>query len=178
MGATSAAVRQRARRNDRCPESAALPCHPRNGGCTEGDHCALASTPADLPSLQLPLGVSSVLATQHEARPQVISSATFKLGIRGFTSLLQAVSKGRSPRAWEKALEIRAVMEQRSDLRPNLFTYSVLRLSRSKTDILWHPVTANAVACKHVVMTASPVCRRSYRRWEVSGRRRWRCLLR
>ena len=56
---------------------------------------------------------------------QVISNATFKLGIRGFTSLLQAVSKGRSPRAWEKALEIKAVMEQRPDLRPNLFTYSV-----------------------------------------------------
>ncbi len=55
----------------------------------------------------------------------MISNATFKLGIRGFTSLLQAVSKGRSPRAWEKALEIKAVMEQRPDLRPNLFTYSV-----------------------------------------------------
>ena len=131
MGAASATGRQRTCRHDRRPESAAIPCHPRNGRCTAGAHCIPARKSAGWPVSANIAWTSRVrLQLSMKQPPQVISSATFKLGIRGFTSLLQAVSKGRSPRAWEKALEIRAVMEQRSDLRPNLFTYSVLRVTR------------------------------------------------
>ena len=56
-----------------------------------------------------------------------ISSATFSVGIRGYTTLLHGMAREgyRSSRAWEKALEIRDAMRARQDLKENVFTYSV-----------------------------------------------------
>ena len=84
-----------------------------------------------MPSGEAPASIEDLKAAIWHAQPgsgqvqRAITNATFKLGIRGFTSLLQGVSRERNARAWEKALEIRSVMEKRSDLRGNVYTYSV-----------------------------------------------------
>ena len=56
---------------------------------------------------------------------RIIKGAPFKPGARGFTSLLQLVSRDRSPKAWQKAMEVRQAMRDRPDLHPNTITYSV-----------------------------------------------------
>lgn len=52
------------------------------------------------------------------------------LGIRGFTTLLQAVAHERTSKAWEKALEIKSAMDARTDLRGNVYTYTVSRAAQ------------------------------------------------
>lgn len=53
------------------------------------------------------------------------------LGIRGFTTLLQSVAHERTSSAWQKALEIKSAMDARTDLRGNVYTYTVSRAGQS-----------------------------------------------
>lgn len=85
---------------------------------------------------------------------RIITGAPFKPGARGFTSLLQLVSRDRSPKAWQKAMEVRQAMRDRPDLHPNTITYSV-SLAAQKSQQSWQG-NQRSPCCKDNVSTCQP----------------------